>query len=102
MFDTFGKICIGLAIVAVFLTVLLGLIGCGRLFNLEQHIRLPTTQPAQDNEAAQPLPILDIIAGILALAGFGGIANWVRRLKVKQDKIKNQLANQTPTTNTQT
>lgn len=100
MFTTTGKILILIAVVGVLAGLLVGLTGCTRLLDFDPHIWEPLTQTEAEREAAKPPPTLEIIAGILALCGMGGMANWIRRVKVKQEKMKTQLNNHTAPDNT--
>lgn len=93
MFTVPAKICIIATMLVIALSVFLALSGCTRLMDLDRHIWSPATQTEAEAEAAKPPPTLEIIAGILALCGFGGMANWIRRVKVKQEKMKAKLNN---------
>lgn len=92
--DKTAVIIAGLVLLVAFLAALvLAFSGCTRLMDLDRHIWEPPTQTETEREEAKPPPTLEIIAGILALCGFGGMANWIRRVKVKQEKMKAKLNN---------
>lgn len=99
MLTATGKICIVLFLLAIALILIPCIGGCTRLLDLDRHIWSPVTQTEAEAAAAKPPPVLEVIAGALALVGFGGMANWIRRVKVKQEKMKTQLNNHTANEN---
>jgi len=100
MLTPLGKLAVFCILAGIFAFILIACPGCTRLLDLDRHIWEPATQTEAERESGKPPPTLEIIAGILALCGMGGMANWIRRVKVKQEKMKSQLNNHTPTTNT--
>lgn len=100
MFTRTGKILIVLAVIGILAGLLVALTGCTRLLDLDRHIWEPATQTDTEREEAKPPPTIEVIAGILALCGFGGMANWIRRVKIRTEKNKAKLnnheANSTP------
>lgn len=54
--------------------------GCTRMMEVDKLLWQPPIAPGVDPDPGQAPPIIQIIAGALALFGFGGMAAWVRKI----------------------
>jgi len=75
---------LALLLVLAFVTVALS--GCCYFKKLDAAISGTATKTPEQIEAGEPPPIVESIAGILLLSGYGGLAEWIRRTR-KNGKV---------------
>ncbi|HUU23430.1 MAG TPA: hypothetical protein VM389_12940 [Phycisphaerae bacterium] len=60
---------------------IMALPGCGVMRDIDKAIWEPPTSTVEELDRAEPPPLLEAAAGILAALGYGGFAVWIKRVK---------------------